>query len=813
MPPAVEEDGRHAAPSIASFSTYDREKSIRSRRYDTESIRSDRTGASGYFDPNYDTDISWVEDDSPYPEVRSAVANYDDPDMPVNTVRAWVLGLLWAIIIPGINEFYYFRYPSLAVSSIVAQLLSFPLGRAWARWMPQWTVFGVAFNPGLFTIKEHVLITIMAGVGAQAAYATEIVAVQRVWYHQDFNFAYQWMLVMSTQLIGFSVGGLGRRLLVAPASMIWPNTLVTCALFNTLHSQSYSGISLDPKTGISRERFFVFAFIAAAVWYIVPGYLFQALRYHSGMGFSLLTFDWNQIAFIGSPLVTPWWAEANVMAGFFAFYWFLAPLIYFTNVWYTQYLPISALGPYDNTGRPYNLSRILNDDSTFNMEAYKEYSPLFLSATFAISYGLAFASITATIVHAILYFRKPISIHIYRSLAEQPDIHARLMTVYPQVPEWWYAGILAATFPLACLCIKLYPTQMTIWALIVALLIAMVYLVPIGMIQAITNRQVGLNVITELIIGYMLPGRPIAMMMFKTWGYITMSQAMIFTSDFKLGHYMKIPPRPMFWCQIIATVVAGTTQLGVENWYVNLLALRRVPVQKDIAGFTCPNTEVFATASVVFGVIGPTLQFSKSQLYYPLLFFFIVGAICPLVVWLLSKRYPDSWLNYIKVMFTGIGLIPPASAVNYVPWVLLGFLSQYVVRRRHFPLWAKYNYVLSAALDAGTAISTILVYFILQYPQNGQIGAGTVQSWWGNTVYKRTADWRGTPLRVPPPGETFGCVRRFLSLPYLPISLHVLNPYRFRQAESVVALAHCIFDRVGLDWIEFGSGFGSLLYH
>ena len=24
---------------------------------------------------------------------------------------------------------------------------------------------------------------------------------------------------------------------------------------------------------------------------------------------------------------------------------------------------------------------------------------------------------------------------------EQPDIHARLMSVYPQVPEWWYATI------------------------------------------------------------------------------------------------------------------------------------------------------------------------------------------------------------------------------------------------------------------------------------------------------------------------------------------------------------------------------------
>lgn len=109
----------------------------------------------------------------------------------------------------------------------------------------------------------------------------------------------QWMLVMSTQMIGFSVGGLARKLvssvyvsqfdvshvsllqLVAPASMsassfpslselsltiviVWPNTLVTCAMFNTLHSQNYAGIGR--RDGISRERFFAYAFLAAALW-------------------------------------------------------------------------------------------------------------------------------------------------------------------------------------------------------------------------------------------------------------------------------------------------------------------------------------------------------------------------------------------------------------------------------------------------------------------------------------------------------------------------------------------------------------------
>jgi len=44
---------------------------------------------------------------------------------------------------------------------------------------------------------------------------------------------------------------------------VWPNTLVICALFNTLHSQRYLGAD---DTGPSRERFFTYAFIGAALW-------------------------------------------------------------------------------------------------------------------------------------------------------------------------------------------------------------------------------------------------------------------------------------------------------------------------------------------------------------------------------------------------------------------------------------------------------------------------------------------------------------------------------------------------------------------
>ncbi|KAJ7768751.1 OPT oligopeptide transporter protein-domain-containing protein [Mycena olivaceomarginata] len=220
-----------------------------------------------------------IDLDSPYPEVRSAVANFDDPEMPASTIRSWTLGILFSILIPGMNQFFHFRYPSVNVGPVVAQLIAFPIGSTWARWMPDISLFGIKLNPGPFTIKEHVLIIVMAAVGSGSAYATDVVAVQKTFYDQSFSFPFQWMLVISTQCIGFSIGGITRRFLVAPPSMIWPNTLVSCALFNTLHSQNYAGIGKHP--GMSRERFFLFAFLATATWYFVPGYLFQALSYFS----------------------------------------------------------------------------------------------------------------------------------------------------------------------------------------------------------------------------------------------------------------------------------------------------------------------------------------------------------------------------------------------------------------------------------------------------------------------------------------------------------------------------------------------------
>lgn len=64
----------------------------------------------------------------------------------------------------GINMLLSMRRPMVGISSLVAQLLSYLVGKAWEKFMPKWKLrlFGriIHLNPAPFNIKEHALITV-----------------------------------------------------------------------------------------------------------------------------------------------------------------------------------------------------------------------------------------------------------------------------------------------------------------------------------------------------------------------------------------------------------------------------------------------------------------------------------------------------------------------------------------------------------------------------------------------------------------------------------------------------------------------------
>ncbi|GAA5863764.1 hypothetical protein JCM8547_006058 [Rhodosporidiobolus lusitaniae] len=715
------------------------------------------------------------DEDSPYPEVRASVSNIDDPDMPVLTFRSITIGLLFCIVISAVNCFFNLRYPAPLITPVITQVLSYPFGKLLARFLPismwntpRWVhrIGGpetFSFNPGPFNIKEHTILVIMANVATSPAYGLNFSVASDKFYGVAQGAGFDILLVLTSQMIGFGVAGLCRRFLVWPAALIWPQNLVFCTLLNTLHAEDD-----DEDAGPTRFRFFLYVICGAFVWYWVPGFLFVALSafswvcwikpnnvvvnqlfgVSSGLGMGLLTFDWAQISYVVSPLIVPWWAEVNIFAAFAIAFWIIAPIMYYTNVWESAYLPISTSSVYDRFGTPYDTSAVVDaGHMKLNETAYQEYSQLFLPITYATVYGIAFMLASGVIVHTILYHGKTIWSKIKR-VNDAEDIHMKLMKSYAEVPDWWYAAFLVVAVGLSLVTVGCWDTQMPIWSVLVAILIGLFYIIPGGFVFATTGTQITINLLVELVAGYIIPGLPLGNMLFKTYGVQALTTGSTFVQDLKLGHYMKIPPRATFTVQVIATFITSIVQVGVKRWLVSTVPDLCAADQK--AFLTCPYAQVLYSSSIVWGLIGPARQFGIGHVYNPILYWLLAGAVTPCITFALSKRYPNTWVEYINVpvALSGAVFVPPASGINYSSWILVAFIFQFLMRRRRFPWWSKFNFVLSAGLDAGTVLSGILIFLCIQLPRQGTISL----EWWGNNVFTKTLDWAGVSYKTPPEG-------------------------------------------------------------
>ncbi|KAH8646224.1 small oligopeptide transporter [Xylariales sp. PMI_506] len=716
-------------------------------------------------------------ENSPYPEVRASVRNYD-VDVPANTVRAWIIGFLLTTIFSAVNSLFSLRAESLTITSIVAQLVAYPIGCGF-HWVLPDRVFKIGkvefnLNPGPFNFKEHALIVLMANAsyGGGVGYFTYILTAQKVFYGLDWGWGYGMLLGLTTMCLGFGMAGIARKWIVEPASMIWPSMLVNTSFMYTLHDRSPTDPSQTNGWSISRYRWFLYIMLGSFCWYWIPGVLFPALSVfdfpvwiapnnltvnkvfggYQGMGLFPITFDWTEIsAFLFSPLIPPFHSLANTAIGVVFFFWIVAPAMHWTNTYYSDYLPFFDSGSWDNTQNHYNASRIVNADFTLNVAAYESYSPLFLSTTFALCYGLSFAAIISLIVNTGLFHSKEIWARWRDTDGKLDDIHAKMMKKYKPVPQWWFLVVLVVFLALSFVTCYVWDTGFTWWAMIICLIIPVIWLIPVGMVQAVTNVQVGLNVITELIVGFALPGKPMAMMMFKTYGYISMVQALAFLEDMKLGHYLKLPPRTMFWGQLTATMWSAVVQVAVFRWA--MATFKDVCTENAQADFTCPSGEVFGTASVIWGLIGPKRIFGADGMYKQLNWFWLIGAALPVIHWFALKKWPRSVLRYanIPVILNGNAMIPPATPLNYMAWFSVGAFFNKFVRDRWRGWWMRYNYLTSAGLDSGLILCTIVIVLCLSLTNT------TGPSWWGTEGFGNNLDYQGEAIKIIlEPGETFG---------------------------------------------------------
>lgn len=135
------------------------------------------------------------------------------------------------------------------------------------------------------------------------------------------------------------------------------------------------------------------------------------------------------------------------------------------------------------------------------------------------------------------------------------DTHNVLMRAYADFPEYVYLAWLAVFTVLSVLVCQFSPIFIPYWATLFAILMGCFFTIPIGIIQAISGIQVGLNVLTEFVIGLIIPGQTMSVIGFKSLGYNVVIQALALILDLKLGHYMHISPITMVAGQIIGTSI------------------------------------------------------------------------------------------------------------------------------------------------------------------------------------------------------------------------------------------------------------------
>jgi hypothetical protein len=179
-----------------------------------------------------------------------------------------------------------------------------------------------------------------------------------------------------------------------------------------------------PKGVLTRTQFFLIAFICSFAYYVLPGFLFQMLTSLSwicwispksvvaqqlgsglsGLGVAAFGLDWATIsAYLQSPLASPWFATANIAAGYIIFVYILTPICYWLNVYNAKTFPIFSSALFNSAGQVYDTSSIIDSNFHLDLAAYKSEGSLYISTFFAVTYGVGFAALAAIIVHVALF--------------------------------------------------------------------------------------------------------------------------------------------------------------------------------------------------------------------------------------------------------------------------------------------------------------------------------------------------------------------------------------------------------------------------
>ncbi|KGO59642.1 Oligopeptide transporter OPT superfamily [Penicillium expansum] len=534
----------------------------------------------------------------------------------------------------------------------------------------------------------------------------DVLTEQQMFYGYKAGWGFQILITFSTFLIGFCLAGIFRSIVVVPQELIWPGVLGVTALTTTLHHVHQEQVQVRYDTWkMSRYAFFAMAFCISFCWYWFPDFIFPALSYFSfPCWIKPESKVVNQIFGMSSgmgllPITFDWSQVSYVGSPLLIPSW--AVLNVFISLVFWIWIVAVALYYTNvwNTGYlPFQSSQVFDNTG----KTYK----------------------VKQIVNAASGYKLDVKKYLAYSPVYMPVTYALNMF-----------GLSFATL-----------SALLVWVILER-----------RHVMADAAKRVPRLVFESL------PGRSRAYSEDERgdpdvplWWYLVACVLALFMSIFAVEWWnVELRWYGVLLACAVALVFYPPLALvyATSNLKINIDIFCRIVAGFVFEGKVLANIWFFDIGYITTIKVGPRRYFSNQIGYSALLYFFIIGAILPIPVYYMTRRYPNSlWRRiHVPLFLGGLNYLPPATGMNYGSWAAVGLTFGWLVRKRLHGWWSKYNFVLSSAMDSSVGIAGALIFLTIYFT-----GASEHFKWWGTEVHKNTCDWKGCADLSIPKGQKFG---------------------------------------------------------
>ncbi|KAF9241516.1 OPT oligopeptide transporter protein-domain-containing protein [Melanogaster broomeanus] len=668
----------------------------------------------------------------------------DDPSLNPWTFRAFFIGIGLSAFGGVLAQIYYFKPQTVLVSLMFLAVVSYILGIFMETFIPQrgplkW------LNPGPYNKKENAFAVIMASAAANSALATEVLAVQRLYYNITPSAGASIFLLFSSQFLGYGIGGMMRSILLYPSKMLYPTVLPLISMFDAL----YEGGQAAKR----KLRMFYMVFCAIFVWEIFPEWIFPLLTGFSifclanpnsaafsrvfggsngneGLGLLSICFDWQYISGGVNPMAIPLKAQVSNFIGYILCMVVFVG-VYYNNIWKAENFPFLSQLLYYENGTQYNQTLILNSNFEVDPTLLAEQGLPYYSSTWVINLLVTNLGLAATFTHLLLWnfddlrsawrwatperlkkswqnfnwkFWQNDGMREVDANEDELDPHYREMLKYPDAPNSWYFVTFLISVVVAL--VVIYETKSTLpwWGFLIAVLLATVSILFFGALYAITGLGFIIQPFVQMIGGFLHPGMPMANMYF----------AQLLLRDLKIAQYAKLPPRAAFTAQVLGTLIGAVLNFIMMNSIIDnereiLLSIQGTNI------WSGQQPQQYNSQAIAWGGLGHQL-FSAGQRYQWVPWAYVLGLFVPIPFWVAHRFWPKLHLDYLytPVIAYFIGWLCVGINSSILSYFTVAFVSQWWLRTRYPGWFAKYNYIIGAALDGGTQVMVFILSFAVQ---------------------------------------------------------------------------------------------------